>query len=200
MKISLVKAVAYSFAKAAICSLVLLGAAALSPVKADDRHNDRHNARHDARVFYSYESNGADYISAIGIGVTHKYRGSNLGFQLNTSLGYAEVLAQDGFLEEYTSWEASVRFGYFSKISFFAEFGIDLGEAIFDDYRYDRDDYCYYDEYCYQDDIDGYLGFGAGIKAGHVSIEGIIRAREIDSHYWEAESEIFSGLQVSLNF
>ncbi len=154
----------------------------------------------DARLFYSYESNGGDYLSAIGIGVTQTYRNSNLGYQLNTSLGHAEVLAQDGYLEEYTSWEASARFGYFSKVSFFVEFGIDLAEALVDDYRYDRDDYCYRDEYCYQDDLDAFVGFGAGLKAGPISVEGIVRAREIDSRYWEAESEVFSGVQVAFNF
>ncbi len=184
MKSSLIKVVI-------LCS-IMISAAVQTSANAGEQH--------DGRIFYSYESNGGDYINAIGVGVTHKYHHSNLGFQLNTSLGYAEVLAQDGFLEEYTSWEASARFGYFSKISLFVEFGIDLGEALFEDYRYDRDDYCHYDEYCYQDDIDGYVGFGAGIKAGPIAVEGIVRAREIDSRYWEAESEVFTGVQVSLNF
>lgn len=152
------------------------------------------------RLFYSYESNGADYISSVGIGTTQKYAGSNLGFQLNTSLGYAEVLAEDGYLEEFTSWEASARFGYFSNISVFVEFGIDLAEALFEDFRYDNDDHCHYDEYCYQDDVDGFIGVGAGVKAGPIQVDGFVRAREIDSRYWEAESEVFSGIQVSLNF
>lgn len=163
----------------------------VNSVSADERSG---------RVFYSYESNGADYISAVGIGVTHTDQHTNLGFQLNTSLGYAEVIAEDGYLEEYASWEASVRFGYFSNFSIFAEFGVDLAEAMFEDYRYDQDDHCHYDEYCYEDDVDAYVGVGAGIKAGAVQVDGFVRAREIDSRYWEAESEIFSGVQVSLNF
>jgi len=152
------------------------------------------------RIFYSYESNGGDYISAIGIGTTQKDNHTNLGFQLNTSLGYAEVIAEDGYLEEYTSWEASVRLGYFSNLSVFVEFGVDLAEALFEDYRYDNDDHCHYEEYCYEDDVDAYVGVGAGIKAGSLQVDGFVRAREIDSRYWEAESEVFSGVQISVNF
>jgi hypothetical protein len=177
----------------AIGTLLMLGFVSYSGATYADSPNQ-------GRIFYSYESNGADYISSVGFGITHKYYHSNLGFQLNTSLGYAEVLAQDGFLEEYTSWEASARFGYFSNVSMFVEFGVDLAEAIFDDYRYDSDEYCYREEYCYQDDIDAFVGAGVGVKAGPFSVEAIVRAREIDSHYWEAQSEVFRGVQIAFNF
>ena len=162
--------------------------------------NSKADSTTDGRVFYSYESNGADFISAVGIGTLQKDLHSNLGFQLNTSIGYAEVLAEDGYLEEYATWEASVRLGYFSNISLFVEFGVDLGEALLDDYRYDHDDYCHSDEYCYEDDVDAFVGAGAGLRAGPLQIDAFVRAREIDSRYWEAESELFSGVQVSLNF
>ena len=154
------------------------------------------------RIFYSYESNGADYISAIGVGTNFFQNTSHFGAQLNTSLGYAEVLATDGYLKEYVAWEASVKMGYFSTISFYIEGGVDLSELLFHDLRYDHEEehYCYDDEYCYEDYLDAFFGIGAGLQAGTFGIEAFVRARQIDSKYWEANSEIFSGIQISVNF
>ncbi len=150
----------------------------------------------DSRFFYSYESNGEDFISAFGIGTTFKEPSTNIGVQFNTSIGNAEVLAQDGYLEEYVSWEASAKFGYFSTISFYVEGGFDILEAIAEDYR--DDDFGRYDDE--ENDLDSFVGMGLGFRAGALSIETFVRLREIDSDTWEAESETFSGLQLSFNF
>jgi len=149
-----------------------------------------------SRIFYSYESNGADYISSIGAGTTFKNLESNLGFQLNMSIGNANVLATDGYLEEFTVWQGSAKFGYFSNFSVYIEGGIDLSEAIFHDIRYDDYDH----QTGYEDDIDAFVGMGAGIRAGALGIDAFFRVREIDAEYWEAESEVFSGVQISVNF
>ncbi len=148
------------------------------------------------RGFYSYESNGADYFSSVGVGTTFKDSETNLGIQVNTSIGYAEVIAQDGYLEDFVSWEAGVRFGYFSNLSVYIEGGIDLSELFFHDLRYDE----YEHENGYEDDLDAYVGAGVGFRTGVLQIDGFVRMREIDSKYWEAESEAFSGVQISLNF
>ena len=149
------------------------------------------------RFFFSHESSGEDTITSIGTGITIVNSESNLGFQLNTSIANAEVLSDDGYIEDYFAWEGSVKVGLFSNISIYGEAGIDLSELLFDDYRHDRHDY-YYTRY--SDDIDAYLGFGAGVQLGPLKVEAYSRVREIDSLYWEAQSENFSGVQFSLNF
>jgi len=174
-----------------LTKLKFIGAAALvllsTGLQADET---------DLRLFYSYELNGGDYISSIGTGVAYWQGDSNLGFQLNTSIGQASILADDGYIEEYVSWEGAVKFGYFSDISVYVEGGVDLAEILFHDLRYDD----YDEEFGYQDDIDAYVGVGIGFKAGLLQVDGFIRAREIDSKYWEAESVTFTGMQVSINF
>ncbi len=149
-------------------------------------------------LFYSHESNGADYFSSVGVGTTFKQRDTNIGFQLSTSIGNAEVLATDGYVEEFVSWEGSVKLGYFSNLSFYIESGIDLSELFFKDLREDD----YYDDYDsdYHDDLDSFVGVGAGIKTGNLQIDAFYRIREIDSEYWEAESEVFSGIRATISF
>lgn len=183
-----------------ISSIVLLtlgfGLTTVQPVSAHDDIPREFN-KVSTRVFTSYESNGEDYIQGIGSGITFKNPRTNLGFQFNTSLNYAEVLATDGYLEDFFAWQGAMKVGVFSKLSFYVEAGIDLTELFFDDLRYDDHD-DYYDDY--HDDIDSFVGIGAGIQAGPVKIEAFTRLREIDSRYWEADSEVFTGLQFSLNF
>ena len=151
----------------------------------------------EVQVFYSYESNGDDYISGVGIGYTFADPHSKLGYQLTTSLNNAEVVATDGFIEDYIAWEGGIKLGLFSNLSLYVEAGIDLSEILFHDLRYDEHDY-YFSEY--HDDFDAYIGVGAGIQAGPLRVTAFSRKREIDSKYWEAESEVFSGVQFSISF
>ena len=177
-----------------LASFIILVWLSLFPFLASAEHLNSNSV--DSRIFYSYESNGEDFISAVGIGTTFKDASSNIGVQFNTSLGRAEVLAQDGYLEEYLSWEASAKFGFFSTISFYVEGGFDILEAIAADIRDDDFERDYDDE----NDLDSFIGMGLGFRSGALSIEGFVRLREIDNEYWEAEAETFSGLQVSFNF
>ncbi len=154
-----------------------------------------HYSSKNVETFYSYEANGEDYISSVGIAFTKSSEKLGLGYQVTTQLNYAEVLATDGYLEDFFAWEAGVKFGLFSQIQLYGEVGIDLSELFFHDLRYDsRDDYRYHDN------IDAYAGIGAGINAGPFSIKAFSRLREIDSRHWEADSEVFTGVQFSINF
>ena len=148
------------------------------------------------RAFYSYESDGADYFSSVGVGATFKNSETNFGIQFNTSLGYAEVMAKDGYIEDFVSWEGGFKVGYFSNFSIYVEGGIDLSELFFHDLRYDD----YEHHHGYEDDLDAYVGMGVGFRTGPIQIDAFIRFREIDSKYWEAESDSFSGIQLSINF
>ena len=162
---------------------------------ADGNHSMRYGSS-STRIIYSHESNGADYLSSVGIATLLKDSESKFGIELGTSLGNAEVVSTDGYLEDYVAWEGNMRLGYFSNISIFVEAGFDLTEAIFEDERYDD----HHDDYLYHDDIDAYVGFGIGLNAGPFQIDGFVRNREIDSLYWEAQSEVFSGVQFSFKF
>ena len=147
-------------------------------------------------IFYTYEGNGYDYIAGFGAGLTLKNSHSNWGIGLTTTFSNAEVRTEDGYIEEYFAWEGSVRFGHFSQVSIYGEVGIDLTEMLFHDLRYDHDDY--HNEY--HDDLDAYVGVGAGFNLGPLKVEAFTRLREIDSLYWEARSSHFTGVQFSINF
>jgi hypothetical protein len=107
------------------------------------------------------------------------------------------VRATDDYIEDYIAWQGPAKFGLFSNISVYAELGLDLTELIFHDLRYDHHDE-YYDDY--HDNIDAFVGVGAGVKAGPLKFEAFSRLREIDSQYWEAELEVFTGAQLSISF
>ncbi|TQV75032.1 hypothetical protein FLL45_08815 [Aliikangiella marina] len=183
----------------------IVGLALLLPILSVSAHhagNHSYFGNKDAALYYTYEANGDDYIYGVGISLTYTDPETDLGFVVTTSLNDATVTAFDGIEENYAAWEAGLKFGIFSNISLYGEVGIDLSELLFHDLRYHYND-CfrcggYYDEY--HDDIDAYVGFGAGVNVGPFKVEGFTRYREIDSRYWEARSEQFSGFQVSINF
>lgn len=180
--------------------LVLLGFGLLSFASSahadhDNQPNNYDNAS--VRLFSTYEANGEDYIEGVGIGFTTKNPDTKLGFEFSTSFNNAVVTATDGYIEDYFAWQGSAKIGLFSNISVYAELGVDLTELFFHDLRYDVHD-GFNDEY--QDDIDTFVGVGAGLKAGPLQIEAFTRLREIDSQYWEAEAEVFTGAQLSISF
>ena len=177
-------------------------------IQIDSRSSHHYENDLSSSLFTSYESNGADFISSIGL-ATNLIQNDNFGVQFNTSIATAEVLASDGYLEEYSAWQVGVKAGYFGRVSVFVEAGFDLTEAILNDVRDDGHSVVYtnngvtiYEEYDShsRNDVDIYLGAGAGLNLGKFSLEGIVRWRAIDGDYWQADSEFFSGMQVSLNF
>jgi len=176
--------------------------------RIDSRSSHYYDNDLSSSLFTSYESNGADFISSIGL-ATNLIQDDKLGVQFNTSIATAQVLATDGYLEEYSAWQVGVKAGYFGRVSVFVEAGFDLTEAIFNDVRgdghsvvYTNDGVTIYEEYdgYSRNDVDIYLGAGAGVNLGKLSLEGIVRWRAIDGDYWQADSEFFSGMQVSFNF
>ena len=180
--------------------LALLGFGLFSFTSSVHADHDIHSKDYDnasVRLFSTYEVSGEDYIQGVGIGFAIKNPDTKLGFEFSTSINNAEVTATDGYIENYFAWQGSAKFGLFSTISVYAELGVDLTELFFHDLRYDVHDE-YYDEY--HDDIDAFVGVGAGLKAGPLQIEAFTRLREIDSRYWEAESEVFTGAQLSISF
>ena len=176
--------------------LSLLGFCLLSFIS--NAYADHLNESEDAsvRLFTTYEANGSDYIQGIGIGFANINPDTKLGFEFSTSFNNAEVRATDGYIENYFAWQGAARFGLFSNLSIYAELGVDLTELLFHDLRYDYHD-GYYDEF--RDDIDAFVGVGAGLKVGPLKIEAFSRLREIDSRYWEAEAEVFTGIQASIS-
>lgn len=176
--------------------LSLLGFCLISFITSAHGDHSNHNNEASVRLFTTYETNGRDYIEGIGVGFATINPDTKLGFEFSTSFNNAEVRATDGYIENYFAWQGSAKFGLFSNLSVYAELGLDLTELIFHDLRYGYQD-GYYDEY--HDDIDAFVGVGAGLKAGPLNIEAFSRLREIDSRYWEAESEVFTGLQLSIS-
>jgi len=177
--------------------LTLLGFCLLS--LTSNAHGDHlvNNDESSVRLFSTYETNGNDFIEGVGVGITTRNPDTKLGFEFSTSFNNAEIRATDGFIEDYFAWQGSAKFGLFSNISVYAELGVDLTELLFHDLRYDVHDENF-DEF--HDDIDAFVGVGAGLKAGPFKLEAFTRLREIDSRYWEAESEVFTGAQLSISF
>ena len=139
-------------------------------------------------------------------------RDSNFGISILTSIGHAEVTGKDKKQHDYLAWEAGFKLGYFSDVFAYAEFGFDLGELALQD-RNEDDDYRRYsgDEdndfivsnrsrYDESNNIDGYVGIGAGIKFEHLQIEAFTRLRQIDGEYWKAENQAFTGAKLSVVF
>ena len=199
----------YLVKRLSVVTLILLPTLTIAhDIRIDSRSSHHYENDLSTSLFTSYESNGTDFISTIGLS-TNLNQGDNFGVQFNTSIATAEVLASDGYLEEYSAWQVGVKAGYFGRVSVFVEAGFDLTEAIFNDVRddghsvvYTSDGVTIYEEYDdhSRNDVDIYLGAGAGINLGKLSLEGIVRWRAIDGDYWQADSEFFSGMQVSFNF
>lgn len=163
-------------------------------------------------IFVKNEVNGDDYISGIGAEVWLTNRDSNFGMSVLSSIGKAEVTDREGDQHDYLAWEAGFKFGYFSDIFAYAEVGFDLGELAFQDrdenhhyrvfYNDDDNDYVVANRSHHDDsnDIDGYIGVGAGFKIEHLQIEAFTRYRQIDGEHWKADSQAYTGAKLSVVF
>lgn len=150
----------------------------------------------DASVFVTHEWNSTDQITTVGI--SHIFAEYSSGFvgEVNTSLGYAEVLTESDVFEEYPVWETGVKLGYYSTLFVYIEAGIDLAELALD---HEREDCCIRDERI-NNQIDGYAGIGTGINLNQAKLTLFIRARQIDANNWEAKEHVFAGASFELNF
>lgn len=153
-------------------------------------------SRADASVFVNHERNSSDQITTVG--VSHIFTRSTTGFvgEVNTAIGYAEVLTESDFIEEYPVWESGIKLGYYSTVFAYIEAGIDLAELALNS---ERENCCIRDER-YNNQIDGYAGIGAGIHLANARVTVFIRARQIDSNSWESKEQVFTGVNFELTF
>lgn len=157
---------------------------------AHSRPND------DWAIFAQYEFNDTDKITGVGVSQRFVAPRSDVGGEFSTSLNYAEILTEEGYIEDYLGWEMGVKLGYFSEIFFYIEAGLDLAETLFESNR----ENCCLSSSHENNSIDGYAGAGAGIQLGGLRIEIFSRARQIDGLNWRSESQVFFGSQLSIVF
>lgn len=162
--------------------------------------------------FIKNEVNDNSYISGIGAEMWLTNRESNFGVAVLTSIGYAEVTGRDNNEHNYLAWEAGLKLGYFSDVFAYAEVGFDLGELAFQDrdeddelgIHYVNDDNNFVEvnrrRYDGANNIDGYIGVGAGLKFDHLQIEAFTRLRQIDGEFWKADNQAFTGAKLSVVF
>jgi hypothetical protein len=149
-------------------------------------------------IFAKQEFNYTDNISSVGVSSIMSSHHSNLKSEVITSLNSVTVIDQFGYEQAYYGLDLGVRFGYFSDLFMYFEGGFDVFEATF---KHDNDTpYFDYDDRYNSNNLDGYASFGAGVQAGNLRVEGFVKARQIDSDYWEANRRLFYGMQVSLAF
>lgn len=163
-------------------------------------------------LFVKNEINGDDHISGIGAEMWFTGKNSNFGAAILTSIGHAAVTDREKEQHDYLAWEAGLKLGYFSDIFAYAEVGFDIGELVLQDrngddeyrtYHGDEDnDFVATNRRRYDDanNIDGYVGVGAGIKFEHIQIEAFTRLRQIDGEYWKADNQAFTGAKLSVVF
>lgn len=147
--------------------------------------------------FTKAEFNDTDTISSVGFsGILNTHR-TNFKSEMITSINSVRVIDQFGYQQEYYGLDLGLRFGYFSDLYIYVEGGFDVFEASF---KRDDSPYFDYDERYDSNNLDGYASFGAGVQVGNLRFEGFVKARQIDSDYWEANRSLFYGTQFSLAF
>lgn len=161
-------------------------------------------------VYLHHDANDTDHYSSIGVEIIHRKMGSNLGFSLTSSLGYARVNDTFDHQHGFIALEGGVKFGYFADFSLYTEFGVDLLELAFNDRSdheyshnhaynsdFENDNFGHED---YDNDIDGYIGIGSSITVEQIKITGFIRLREISGYDWQAKNNTFSGIELAIVF
>jgi len=169
------------------------------------------NKSNDYIIFLHHDANDNDHYSAVGVEVIHRNLNSYLGMAVNSTIGYARVNDRYNYEHGFIAWEAGVKIGYFSDLSLYAEFGVDLAELAFndrsdDDYPHNNKHYNTdfendnFDHRDSQNDIDGYIGIGSSLMIEQLKITGFIRFREISGHHWQAKNNTFSGIELAIVF
>jgi hypothetical protein len=168
-----------------------------------------------------YQSQEQDQMIGVGISGLLKSSTSHFGVEILTSIGGAEVIDTNGFNQNYIAWEVGAKFGYFSTVFVYAELGFDFGELVLQSRGEDSEYYNEYDNNEYENnqadfidfidlidhrvdddsnDIDGYIGVGAGYDFGHFQLEAFTRYRQIDGEYWKANNQVFVGIRAAISF
>jgi len=172
-------------------------------------------AEDNVSIFISSEHQGEDRVTGFGVAALLKNSESNIGVSILSSLAPSEVIDTRGFNQHYLAWEVGAKFGYFSDVFFYAELGVDFGELVLQD-RDEDDQHGFYDDdgnITFSDfvdlrnrvndnsnDIDGYVGIGAGYDFGRFQVEVFTRYRQIDGEYWKADNQAFTGIRTSISF
>lgn len=164
-------------------------------------------------IFITNEYQSEDQIIGVGVSGLLKSSESNFGVEILSSISTAEVIDTKGFNQDYIAWEVGAKFGYFSKVFIYAEVGFDFGELVLqsrgEDSEYDDQDrnieidFADFIDRSLDDqanDIDGYIGVGAGYDFGHFQLEAFTRYRQIDGEYWKADNQVFVGIRASVSF
>jgi hypothetical protein len=169
------------------------------------------NKSNDYIIFIKHSTNDSDYYSSVGVELIHRELNSNLGFSLNSSIGHAQVTDTFDYQNDFIAWEAGIKIGYFSDISLYAEFGVDLLELAFndrsdDDYSDNKNTYNTgfendnFDHRHTNNNIDGYVGFGSSILLEQIKATAFVRYREISGYDWQAKNHTFSGIELAIVF
>ena len=173
--------------------------------------------------FLKTELNDGDYINGVGSEYWLINPNSSVGIAINSSLGNAKVTDDLNIEHHYLAWDLGIKFGYFSDVFVYAEIGFDFGEMVLSDR--DKDEYDhnltfnefltylatdgytehhsyddYYHDYDSSNDIDGYIGSGVGMRFDGIVVEGFARYRQIDGQYWQADSQVYSGVKLTMLF
>lgn len=156
-------------------------------------------AREVPRVFVQYEFNDTDSIKTVGVANFIPFYNSDFGAQAMTSFSFAEVMTKDNYLQDYLAWEAGFRMGYYGAVIAYIEAGIDLTELVLNT---QRGDCCgsFNDNDNYHDQVDGYVGIGAGLQIQALTIDAFVRLRQIDTRYWQSAEQSYYGIQLSVSF
>lgn len=168
-------------------------------------------------AFVKTEISGDNFINGIGTEVWLVNNDTNIGMAVNSSVGNARVTDKLNYHHDYLAWEIGAKFGYFSDVFVYGEFGFDVAELIMsnrDEDNYERyqdeldlvdvlgviilDDY--YQNYDHSNEVDFYLGAGVGVKFDKVTMELFSRYRQIDGQYWKADNQVFSGVKLTISF
>jgi hypothetical protein len=155
------------------------------------------SAKEKSRVFVQYEANDTDRIQTVGVANFMPFPNSDFGGEALTSFSYAEVITDNGTLEQYLAWEAGFRMGYYGAVFAYIEAGVDLSELIL---AQERNNCCVISDEQQEDSVDGYIGVGAGVQIDVIRIEAFARLRQIDSRYWRSSEHNYYGVQLSVQF
>ncbi len=161
-------------------------------------------------IFVHHDANESDHYSTVGVELIHRNYNSQLGFAVNSAIGYARVNDTYNYEHGFITWEGGIKIGYFADFSLYAEIGVDLIELALndrsdDDYHNNKDyntdfENDNFDHRYNQNNIDGYIGIGSSLMIEQIKITGFIRFREISGHNWQAEKNTFGGIELAIVF
>jgi hypothetical protein len=157
----------------------------------------------DFSIFAKTEFNALDdQITSAGFEAIGYFNHTPFGIGMSSALGNASVTTEQNYREDFIMLDTGIKFGYFSNVYAYAEFGVDLFELMFHDQRdTDYNNRSHIINYNSPDnEIDAYLGAAVGFHIEHLKLEAYTRYRQIDGNGWNIKDKHFTGMQVSFSF